>query len=110
MSNTDEFAEPTLEQRARRRVALKTGFYVHLLVYVLVNAGLYLLWTSGSAPGGWGYRHMGFHGGLPLLGWGLGLAIHGVVVFVKLQGEGMTRRMVEREIEALRRREGRDGR
>ena len=40
MSTYPDSLPPTLEQRARRRVALKKGFFIHLLVFVLVNAGL----------------------------------------------------------------------
>lgn len=98
---------PSIEQRARRRVALKKGFLVHALVFVLVNAGLYLVWQLGSSgdSGGWAMHRGGGHF-LPLWGWGLGLAIHGIVVFIRLQGEGVTERMVDREIEAIKRREG----
>ena len=113
MSNLSPTA-PTIEQRARRRVALKKGFLIHALVFVLVNAGLYLFWqlvsggNSGGNSGGWGMRHGGGHF-FPLWGWGLGLAIHGIVVFIRLQGEGVTERMVDREIEAIKRREGGGG-
>ena len=97
---------PTLEQRARRRVALKKGWLVHALVFVLVNAGLWLMWQVADVGGdGWHMHRRGFHA-FPLWGWGLGLAIHGIVVLFKLQGEGLTERMVEREIEAIKRREG----
>ncbi|MFL6664877.1 MAG: 2TM domain-containing protein, partial [Rhizobacter sp.] len=40
-----------LEARARRRVGMKMGFYIHALVYVLVNAGLYAINLSTG-----GYR------------------------------------------------------
>jgi hypothetical protein len=82
-----------IETRARRRVGLKLGFYTHLLVYVLVNLGLLAI-SSASGRGNW---HV-----WPLLGWGLGLAIHGIVTFVSLRGEGLRGRMLEREIERLR--------
>jgi GNAT superfamily N-acetyltransferase len=96
---------PSLEQRARRRVSLKKGWLVHATVFVLVNAGLWLVWQA-SAWGDMAHMHPhGFHS-FRLWGWGLGLAIHGLVVLAKLQGEGLTERMVEREIEALKRREG----
>ena len=39
----------------------------------------------------------------PMLGWGLGLAIHGVVTFINLRGEGLRERMLRAEIERLRR-------
>lgn len=97
----------SLEKRARRRVALKTGWLMHAAVFVLVNAGLALLWwlrnVGGEIDPGWGHHHRSH---FPLWGWGLGLAIHGAVVLIKLQGQGVTERLVAREIEALKRRDG----
>lgn len=84
-----------IEARARRRVGMKTGFYTHALVYVLVNLGLFAI---NTVTGG---EHWAIW---PLAGWGLGLAIHGIVVFVKLHGEGMHERMLKNEIERLQRR------
>ena len=113
MSSYPDSTPPSLAQRAGRRVALKKGFFIHLLVFVLVNAGLFVLWQGaewGLGDGaGWG-RHHRVAGFFPLWGWGLGLAIHGIVVLLRLQGEGLTQRLVEREIEALKRREGGDAR
>lgn len=98
---------PSIEQRARQRVALKTGFLFHALIFVLVNGGLYLMSQFGTwGDGRWHGRMVG----LPIWGWGLGLAIHGIVVLLKLQGDGMKERMVEREIEAIKRREVGGGR
>jgi len=82
-----------IESRARRRVGMKLGFYTHALVYVLVNVGLFAI-SSVSGRGNW---HV-----WPLLGWGLGLAIHGLVTFIGLSGEGVRERMLEHEIERLR--------
>jgi hypothetical protein len=59
--------------RAKRRVAQIKGFYIHAAVYVLVNAVLIgiNLWTE---PGQiWFFW--------PLLGWGIGLAAHGLSVY-----------------------------
>jgi len=86
--------EAALEARARRRVGIKMGFYIHALVYVLVNLGLFVLNTS---LGGERWSHY------PLWGWGLGLAIHGIVTFIGLQGDGMRSRMLAHEVEKLRR-------
>ena len=83
-----------LEARARRRVSLKMGFYIHALVYVLVNLGLFAI-SMASDSGRW---HV-----WPLLGWGLGLAIHGVVTLINLRGEGLRERMLKSEIERLKR-------
>ncbi len=83
-----------IETRARRRVGMKMGFYTHALVYGLVNLGLFAI-SSVSGRGNW---HV-----WPLLGWGLGLAIHGIVTFIALRGEGLRKRMLEQEMERLRR-------
>jgi hypothetical protein len=107
MSRHFDHTPPTLEQRARRRVALKASFYVHAIVFALVNSGLFLVSWIGGWGEAWGHGHR--HGlVLPLWGWGLGLTIHGIVVLLQLKGEGLTKRMMDREIEALKRREGGD--
>ena len=57
--------------RARRRVAALKGFYLHLLVYVLVIAGLaFINWMTG--PPWWVLW--------TLFGWGIGIVAHGLVV------------------------------
>lgn len=92
--NSLQSAPTDLERRARRRVGIKLGFYIHALVFVLVNVGLFV---ANSVAGGHRWAHF------PLLGWGLGLAIHGLVSFLSLQGQGVRERMLEREMERLRR-------
>ena len=86
----------SLEARARRRVARKMGLGIHALVYVLVNAGL---WIVDAATGG---RHWAW---LPTLGWGVGLTIHAIVTFVGLHGDGWREQMVAAEVERRKRRE-----
>jgi hypothetical protein len=88
----------SLEARARRRVGRKMGFYVHLLVYVCVNGGLWLANVAMGQPR-WAVW--------PMLGWGIGLAVHGIVTFASLHGEGLRERMLAQEVARLRRREGR---
>ena len=85
--------EDEVLRRAKRRVGLKTGFMIHALVYVLVNLGLFgvNLFSGGQR---W---HL-----FPLLGWGLGLAIHGIVTFIALRGEGYRERMLASEAERIR--------
>jgi len=64
-----------LLKHAREQVEAKRGFLVHLLVYLLANAGMFLLNWLGRGPNGswWFYW--------PLFGWGIGLAAHGFSVF-----------------------------
>jgi hypothetical protein len=89
-------SEADLQRRAKRRVNQKMGFYIHATVYVLVNLGLALInFTSGG--GSW---HL-----WPLAGWGLGLAIHGFVTFASLNGDSVRERMLQDEVERLRRRQ-----
>jgi len=85
--------DDSLERRARRRVGMKMGFYIHAFVFVVVNLGLFAIndYTGGAR---WAV--------FPLLGWGLGLAIHGIVTFVSLQGEGWRQRMLQSEMDRLR--------
>lgn len=66
----------TLERTARRRAAMKLGWYLHAGIYLTVNLGLgALALASGS-------RWVMF----PALGWGLGVAIHGAVVYLRTSG------------------------
>ena len=88
-SRTDD-----IEARARRRVGMKIGFYIHALVYLLVSLGLFAI-NAASGGGRW---HV-----WPLAGWGLGLAIHGLVTFIGLRSQGLRDRMLQAEIERLRR-------
>lgn len=94
MNDTFSAEDRDLHDRARRRVAMRTGFYIHALVFVLVNLGLFLL--NGMTGG---YRWSVW----PLFGWGIGLAIHGLVTFLNLRGEGWRQRMLAQEIEHLKR-------
>ena len=82
-----------LERRAKQRADMKMGFYVHALVYVLVNGGLFVLAMAGD----WARWQA-----IPMAAWGLGLAIHGLVVFVSLRGGGLRERMLAQEIERLK--------
>jgi hypothetical protein len=85
-------ADTSLHRHARRRVALKLGWFMHAAVYLSVNLLLIVL-AQGST-------HPRVHPG-PLLGWGLGLGIHGLVVAFSLLGGGLRQRMFERELQRL---------
>lgn len=90
-----QHSDAARERLARRRAAAKMGWLIHALVYVCVNAGLALVaWHTGRA---W---HL-----YPLAGWGLGLAIHGLAVWLG-SGTDLHERLLEAERAKLRRREG----
>lgn len=83
--------DKNLEQLARKRASAKLGWYIHATVYLLVN----LLLVALSAASG---RHWAV---FPLLGWGIGLAVHGAVVFLLTGGAGLHERLVQQERERL---------
>lgn len=91
-SRTDPADDTALERRARRNVALRFGWTIHALVYVLVNLGLAVL--SAWQGKAWAM--------FPALGWGLALLIHGAVVMFVIRGDGMRERALARERERLR--------
>lgn len=76
-----------LERLARRRASAKLGWYLHAGVYLFVNLLLAVL-SMGS-----GHHWAVF----PAVGWGMGLAIHGVVVFLLTGSSGLHERMVQAE-------------
>ncbi len=84
-----------IEQLARKRAGAKLGWYAHATVFTLVN-----LMVFGMSRYGFGDRPWSVY---PLLGWGLGLALHGVSVFVLGTGGGLRERMVHKEREKLQR-------
>ncbi len=60
-------------EKAKKRVEEIRSFYSHLFVYVVVNAGLFLLNIITSPRSLWFYW--------VLIGWGIGLAIHALNLF-----------------------------
>ena len=80
-----------LDRLARKRASAKLGWYIHALVYVCVNVVLALLSLASG-------QHWAV---FPALGWGLGLAIHGVVVFFVTGGADLHERLIERERQRL---------
>ena len=74
-------------RRAYYRAAVKLGFYIHLLVFLLVN--LFLLFSSWATDSGYWWSAW------TLLAWGIGLAVHGTVIF---GWESMMRVLVQQEL------------
>jgi hypothetical protein len=84
-----------IEQLARRRAGAKMGWYTHACLYVVVNLFLFAASYYGLRRHGWSLY--------PALGWGLGLALHGISVFVLGKGSALRERVVQRERERLQR-------
>jgi len=82
-----------LYEAAKRRAEAIQGFYIHLLVYAVVNAGLFAInaLTRGADGSWWFYW--------ALAGWGIGLVIHATTLLRVFSPEWAERRaqaMVDR--------------
>lgn len=74
---------------ALKRAEELQGFYTHLLVYLVVNAGLFLINVlTRDGDGDWWFYW-------PLAGWGIGVLIHGLTTFTGLFSEGWKARKAE---------------
>ena len=58
--------------RARRRLEALKGFYIHLFVFAMVLAGLFIINLAAGGP--WWVLWV-------LLGWGIGIIAHAITVF-----------------------------
>lgn len=88
--------DPMSERRAAAidRLKAKRDFRNHVVVYVVVNAALVVIW----AVTGVGY----FWPIWPIVGWGIGLLLHGWVTFFQ-------KPITEQEIQAEMGRDGATG-
>jgi hypothetical protein len=77
---------------ARKRLEERRGFVPHLIVYLVVNAGLVLLWVMTGADGL-------FWPIFPLMFWGVGLVMHGWNAFVS---RPITDADIDRELDRQR--------
>ena len=84
---------PAIERLARRRAGAKLGWYIHALIYLVVNLGVLVAVHYGLRTRPWQI--------LPALGWGLGLTLHGISVFFLASGSPLRERMVQRERDRL---------
>ena len=96
MNTTMPYLTPDdLERLAHKRAAAKLGWAVHALAYVVVNVFFLAMSTHGFGHRNWSP--------IPLLGWGLGLALHGVAVFLMGDGSSFRRHLLEADRKRLRR-------
>jgi hypothetical protein len=63
-----------LYKAAHDRAEAIQGLYIHLLVFAVINAGIFgINWFTRGDDGGWWFYWA-------LIGWGIGLAIHILVI------------------------------
>lgn len=91
---------PLSDEQVTKMAKARVGFKVHLMVYLIVNIFLMFVWMFS---GGGQAMHANWDSGgsagyyWPMwthLGWGLGLAIHGFMVYGP--GSGMQQREEQR--------------
>jgi hypothetical protein len=82
-----------LEAKAKKRVEARLGFLIHAAMYVIASTGFVVIWALSGATYPWFVW--------PILGWGIGIAGHGLTLAFGPDSErGL--RAVEREVHRLR--------
>ena len=82
-----------IDRLARKRAGAKLGWYIHAAVYLIVNLALF-----AASVYGWRQRPWSI---FPVMGWGLGLVLHGIAVFVLGNGSSLRERLVDKERQRL---------
>jgi hypothetical protein len=86
----DEFAEMAAREREAQRIARRQWFWLHAAMYLPIQVILFVIWIAAGVQFPWF--------AFPLLGWGIMLAVHGVVyAFVMKTPEEI---MIERDQQA----------
>lgn len=96
---TTPLSADEIDKLARKRAGAKLGWYIHATAYVIVNSFLFAISNYAFGTRNWAFG--------PLLGWGLGLALHGISVWFLGAGAGFRERMVQRERESIKRQQNR---
>lgn len=78
-------------EKAKKRAEEKMEFFTHLTTYVVINIILVIINLLTSPGYHWFYW--------PLLGWGIGIVLHGMNVFVYGEGSSLKDRMIRKEME-----------
>ncbi len=86
-----------LIEMARARTNSKIGFYIHASVFAIVMVALFAINYLSTPDKAWSLY--------PFLGWGLGVAIHGVVA-VGVFASGFKDRMLRDEIARIKSEQG----
>ena len=87
-----------IERLAHKRAGAQLGWYVHAAIYLLVNLSIFAAAYFGLRSRPWNP--------FASIGWGMGLLLHGISVFVLGSSSGLRQRLVQRERERLKRQQG----
>ena len=96
---TMQMTDEEITKLARKRVEEKKGFFIHLMVYILVNLLVILMWAFVY---GGGYPWFAWMTG----GWGIGILSHFLGVFVFNKASGWERHQMDAEVERIKREQG----
>lgn len=92
---SSQMSEEEIRSLAKSRVEKKKGFFIHLLIYLVINAMLFVIWAVTGSQFPWFV--------FPLAGWGIGLLFHGLDVFVFPQaGSDWEQKEIRKEMDRLR--------
>ena len=94
-STTPPLSAEEIDRIASKRAGSKLGWFIHAAVFTCVNLVVFAMSKYGFGDRSWSI--------IPFLGWGLGLALHGVSVWVLGAGRGLRERMVQKERARLQR-------
>lgn len=89
-----EFSKLEQYARAKKRVKKMKGFYSHVLVFVVINIMIVIINIQDLEPGESYFQYKNF---FTLFFWGIGLAIHGLSVFLPdiILGENWEERKIK---------------
>ena len=102
MTSTKRIDEHTVvPEWAQERAEMLQGLYIHMTVYLFVNAGLFFInWATRGDDGAWWFYW-------PLLIWLVfGLGIHLAVTVMPLFTDEWVNRRAERLVESRQQKEG----
>ncbi len=104
MSN-DDLNYAAIRARAEKRVKKRAEFLQHLAIYLIVNGFLWLMFlVIAITTGAWPALIAPF---LSTAGWGIGLAIHALTVYIDTNTvENMRQQEIDREIQREMQRRG----
>ena len=92
-----QMTDDEIRKIAVLRVRAKQGFFAHLIVYVIVNALLVSIWAIFT-------RGILFWPAFAMAGWGIGLLMHGLKVFVS--HGGWEESEIEKEVRRIKQNSG----
>ncbi len=87
------YTDEELRQIAKKSAEEKVSFYMHLGIYIAVNALLVAIWWATIGPPGFPWFVF------PLFGWGIGITAHYISAF---RGEAYREQLVEKEYQKLK--------